>query len=188
MDGEIKRGAQPPIKVPLSAPVNSLGRVLHEVTIGRRRNGYDVLMECALDTDEEVKLLRVQRLCDLAVGSEQTMLASDVRVIHAAILAMEGDIEAAEFPYRLRFPVGSLAEIGKPRDATGADMIAVGREGRGSPESKMALYAERLCGLTREQFGALDAEDVQALMLGVVPFWFGSPDQGSAPASSPASA
>lgn len=188
MDGEIVRGAQPPIVVPLSKPIESLGRTLSELTIKRRRNGYDVLEECQVETNEEVQLLRVQRLCDLAIGAEQQMRAGDVQRVHRAILAMDADIEEAQFPYRLRFPVAGLTEIPTPREATGADMIHVGREGRGSPEAKMALYAERLCGLTRAQFGAMDAEDVQAIILGCVPFWFDSPTPGSAPESSPASA
>lgn len=184
---QIKRGQQPPIVVPLGEPIESMGRTLHEVTIKRRMNGYDVLAECDVSSNEEVQLLRVQRLCDLAPPSEESLLAPDVRRIHGLILGMEADIEPATFPYRLRFPVAGLTEIQAPRKATGKDMIHVGREGNGNAELKVLLYAETLCGLTREQFGAMDGEDVQALALGCIPFWLGSPDPKPAAESSPAS-
>jgi len=172
-----------PITIALSRPVKDGSRTLSEVCITRRRSGADLRAESRAESTDHAGLIEVQRAGDMLPSTPEAMANQDVNAVLAAI-ASAGDepAEIEAWPYVLRFPTGDLTEIKRPREAIGKDARIVGRVAGDCVPLRMIAWVELLCGLTRAEFDALDACDAEALCLGVVPFYAGSPIRPSASA------
>lgn len=163
-----------PVEILLSEPCRDGAHTLTSAVIDRRRNGADLRAEAVANAEstDAMGLVQVQRMCGLLPATVNKMPLEDVDSVISAIQAMTEEPPVIDvWPYVLAHPIPGLSEVQKPRKALGGDARKVGAIAGDRSMLRLLVWVELLCGLSSDQINAMDAVDVEALMVGVRPFY-----------------